>query len=68
MRHSRHGSATVMRGNVSAAHAKLDATSAALQTHQNAEFGRATGKAPRGKPQRTAAAEHSVSQSWNWVA
>ena len=41
MKHSRHSSATVMRGYIRAAHAELDATSTALWDRQEAEVGRA---------------------------
>jgi integrase len=43
MKHSRHGSATVMRGYIRAAHAELEATSAALWLHDDV---RAPGTAP----------------------
>lgn len=53
MKHSRHGSPTVMRGYIRVAHAELDATSAALWDRQEAEFGRVPpGKGPGGTPQR----------------
>ena len=44
MKHSRHGSATVMRGYIRAAYTELEATSAALWERE--EFGRPFGPSP----------------------
>jgi len=52
MRHSRHGSSTVMRSYIRAAHAELDATSTALWDRQEPEFDRTPVKATGSKPQR----------------